>query len=149
MHKILYFTYGYYYSLFKEELFKTNFFAWQYGPVDTTIYNSTYKKNKYKLNYLKDDLKNQDKNKNKQAKIFLNQNKKKELDKIINFLINKSSFDFVSDSHKTKPWILTNINNRIENTKINDYFSQKNNQKYIQEELKKIKWERFSTSKMF
>lgn len=39
LQKLLYFTHGWFYSLFEEPLIKNKFEAWQYGPVQRVIYN--------------------------------------------------------------------------------------------------------------
>lgn len=92
MHKVLYFLYGYFYTEFKKELFKNaRFQAWKYGPVEIDL------RNQFKLDDKK--IKNIDK-----FNIEVNENEKKFLKRIIENLLNFSTWKIVELSHYTDPW---------------------------------------------
>lgn len=114
MHKILYYSYGFFYSKFEKELFLADFQAWKYGPVEK----------KYR-EYLKSN------NENVKKKFDINLNSMEEksfLEDLIFKLINFSPYRLVSESHNTKPWI-DNYNSeqwkKIPNDEIKTFFSDK------------------------
>lgn len=91
MHKALYFLYGYFYAEFKKELFKdAKFQAWKYGPVEIDV------REQFKLNKKIKDL--------DKFNIEINTDEKKFLKKIIENLLNFSTWKIVELSHYTDPW---------------------------------------------
>lgn len=107
MHKILFFTYGSFYKNFKRELFKGNFEAWKYGPVEIDYRNEILKKNfsfdKFNIYLVYED-----------EKIYLN--------KVITYLLKCSVWMLVEISHDTSAWR-------------NNYDPTKNNCKISKEDI--------------
>lgn len=105
-HKILYFLYGYFWKEYEKELFKANFEAWKYGPVEVD-----FRKNKIS----KFDIK-------------LNEIEKKFTEEKISQLLNYGVWFLVEQSHLTKPWIdnySSEVNckwKKIKNKEIKDFF---------------------------
>lgn len=91
MHKILFFIYGGFYKNFEKELFKPNFEAWKYGPVEKDYRKQRKSK---KPNYEKFDL----------DSLKLNEEEKKYLYRTISNLLKNSPWNLVSISHDTKAW---------------------------------------------
>lgn len=113
MHKILYYSYGFFYSKFKKELFIANFEAWKYGPVE--------KKYREYIKTNNEDIK-------KEFNIKLDLEEESFLMSLIFKLINLSPYILVSESHNTKPWI-DNYNveqwKKIPNNEIKMFFGDK------------------------
>lgn len=82
IHKLLYFTYIEYYMKYGEELFKPNFQAWRYGPVEVDIYYNVSIKKRRKVK----------------------SNEKKFLYDIYQKYSQYKDFELVDISHRTAPW---------------------------------------------
>ena len=89
MHKILYIQYGLFYKQFKKELFKCDFEAWKYGPVEVN-----YRKNKEDKEYL-----------NKYFKVNLNKKENFFLLRLTKKIIKFSPWVLVDFTHSTEAWL--------------------------------------------
>lgn len=114
VHKILFIQYGMFYKEFQKELFKPNFQAWKYGPVE--IDYRRYIDNKDKLdNFFTTQL---------------NENQIKFLTKITEKLVKTSPWYLVDITHGFDCWLnnyhenSTNNHNRIEPTAIQEDFKK-------------------------
>lgn len=88
MHKILYFLYGNFYSKYKKELFKANFQAWKYGPVE--------------IDYRKEIKKEQ--NSFEKFNVEISTEELEYIKYLIETLLKNSTFELVNASHFTDPW---------------------------------------------
>lgn len=91
IHKILFIIYGAFYTKFKKELFKPNFQAWKYGPVE--IDYRRYIKNHEPFDFDKFD-------------VSLKENKEKMyLSNLITKLLKFSPWSLVEYTHSLDAWI--------------------------------------------
>ncbi len=88
MHKLLYIQYGLFYKEFKKELFKCNFEAWKYGPVEIN-----YRNNKEDKEYI-----------NQYFSIDLNKKEKTFLLKLTKKTVKFSPWVLVDFTHSTDAW---------------------------------------------
>lgn len=141
LQKILYFLYGFYYFVTKDELFDEEFEAWAYGPVVRKSYvdysmfgaEAIPPHNNY-INFLFDEDHDYDSEKNNDYfdSIF-SEDSKKTIDIILNTLLNKSTMDLVELSHaKGSPWYKVyreGEKNKINKSLIFDYFGHNKEEK--------------------
>ncbi|NOQ50448.1 MAG: DUF4065 domain-containing protein [Mycoplasmataceae bacterium] len=109
IHKILYFTYGFYFKEKKKKLFENpNFEAWSYGPVEVDYrYNNNLGK----------------------FKLIISEQELLDFFKKYDSILNCSAFSLVNFSHLTSPWIKngggTMINQKMSIIDIDKYFLSK------------------------
>ncbi len=104
-HKILYILYGCFYNRFNKELFKANFQAWKYGPVEID-YRYEFKKGN--SNYDKFNT------------IDLNQEQKDFLDQLTKKLLKVSSWFLVDFTQNTSAWFKNYEDNKSNIISLND-----------------------------
>ncbi len=117
LQKMLYFLFGYYYTKYNDYLFDDKFVAWKLGPVVLDVY---FEFNSNISNPICEIF---------DVELNLPNDRHNFIDKKINELQKKSTWDLVEDSHKTEPWIITYDQGKgkgktIENYEIEDYFEK-------------------------
>lgn len=113
LQKMLYFIFGDYYKKYKEYLFEDDFVAWKLGPVILEVYFS------FNSNISNPICESYDVN------LGLAQDRLSFIDKKIDNLQAKSTWELVEDSHKTTPWknaFSRGKGNIIESYDIAEYF---------------------------
>ena len=121
--KMLYYIYGWYYAKFNKRLFKECFAAWKLGPVVTDVYFEYSEKIAEPLFA-------------EEIELELSANEEFELNKMINILKNKTTWDLIKASRKTSAYIETYYSKPhaiISDRKIRMFFYEKlkNDKDYV------------------
>lgn len=114
LQKLLYYSQGFSYVWYNQPIFKDEFEAWQYGPVNREIYNKYKKYGQNRIPSYEGEV----------ADSLLEEIDV--LESVWDNLKRYSAFDLVKMTHKEEPWIKANreSNVYIDNESIRDYFKR-------------------------